>query len=96
MMMARFGLFSVLLTLLWWMPHAEVTSADGYDLEQAYVEIHTSTERQSPDEPDGLVSTVIKSPRAVRYAPYTGTPPAAPFTYTVFDHQSRAPPQTIC
>jgi len=96
MVMARLGLISVLLTLVWWMPHAEVTSTDGYHLEQAYVEAGVASERQTADEPDALVTKTLTTLTAGRYPQIIVVQPTAPFTYPVFNRHSRAPPQTIC
>lgn len=94
MVFLRWGLFSVLLTLLWWAPHAEVNSADGYHLEQTAVDAGLAAERPLPsEEPDTAAVpaalkrfSVISIPLYPHASNTVGVAQLAP-------QQARAPPR---
>lgn len=94
---ARFGLFSVLLTLLWWMPYAEANTADGYHLEQTVVDAAFAAERSlSIDEPDQVTGPSLSNHFTL--FTYYSVPEHQCSPCILFEtpQQARAPPQRLC
>lgn len=94
MVFLRWGLFSVLLTLLWWTPHAEVNSADGYHLEQATVDAGLAAERPLPsEEPDTAVVPAEIKRFSVILIPLIQRASCAVVVAQLAPQQARAPPR---
>ncbi len=94
---ARFGLFLVLLALLWWMPYAEANTADGYQLEQSVVDAAFAAERSlSIDEPDQVTGPSLSN-RFTLFTNYS-VPEQQCCRCILFNtqQQARAPPQRLC
>lgn len=92
MALLRFGIVTVIFSLLWLAPRAEVNAVDGYHLEQTVVELNVSSERNPLDEPDyALLTPADALQRTIAEQPQIGTAVAA-FNYIVSFNQARAPP----
>ncbi|WP_417658291.1 hypothetical protein [Pseudidiomarina sp.] len=92
MALLRFGIVSVIFSLLWLAPRAEISAVDGYHLEQTAVELNVSSERNSLDEPDYALLTHANPFQSTHsHQLEIGTAVAA-FSYIVSSNQARAPP----
>lgn len=92
MALLRFGIVTVIFSLLWLAPRAEINAVDGYHLEQTAVELNVSSERNPLDEPDyALLTHTNPIQSTYSYQPEIGTAVAA-FSYIVSSNPARAPP----